>query len=123
MVLIVVLRRALMGLFTTDAQVIAIGSEIMFLIALSQPVQADQFIISGGLRGTGDTKTTAVITLVTVLGFRSLIAILLINVLDLGLWGAWIALVVDQVIRTVLVALRFRSGAWKRIKLRESGAS
>lgn len=123
MVLIVVLRRALMGLFTTDAQVIAIGSEIMFLIALSQPVQADQFIISGGLRGAGDTKTTAVITLVTVLGFRSLIAILLINVLDLGLWGAWIALVVDQVIRTVLVALRFRSGAWKRIKLRESGVS
>lgn len=119
MVLIAVFRRALMGLFTTDAEVIAIGCEIMFLIALSQSLQADQFIVSGGLRGAGDTKFTAYVTMITVLCVRSLSAILMIDVLNWGLWGAWIALLVDQILRTLLISLRFHNGKWKRVKFKE----
>lgn len=113
--LVILLRRVVMGVFTPDAAVIAMGSEILFLIALSQPIQADQFIVSGGLRGAGDTKYNAFVTLVTVLGVRAMLAVLLINVFGLELWGAWIALVCDQVLRTVLSYLRFRSGVWKTI--------
>lgn len=123
MVLVVLFRRGILGLFTTDTEVIAIGCEIMFLIALCQPLQSDQFIVAGGLRGAGDTKFTAITTLITILGARSLIAILLINLLNWGLWGAWIALLADQLIRTVLVSLRFHSGAWKRIKFKEKSFS
>ncbi len=112
-VLVILIRRAIMSVFTTDGAVIAMGSEILILIALSQPIQADQFIISGGLRGAGDTKFTAFATLVTVLGVRALLAVVLINVFGLELWGAWIALVCDQILRTVMSYCRFRSGVWK----------
>lgn len=123
MVILIILRNTIVSLFTTDAGVIAIGSEIMFLIALSQPIQSDQFIVSGGLRGAGDTRFTALSTLVTVLCMRNLIALLLIKVFGLELWGAWIALIADQVLRTTLVVLRFRSGVWKRMKFKESKSS
>ena len=120
MVLIVLLRSAIVGLFTTDAAVIAMGAEIMFLIALSLPVQTDSFVISGGLRGAGDTRFTAMSMMITVLIVRSILAVLLVTVLGWELWGAWIALIADIVIRGVLVYFRFRSGVWKGIKFKEA---
>lgn len=120
MIIVILLRGDIVGLFTTDASVIATGSEIMFLVALLQPIQSDQFILTGSLRGAGDTRFTALAMLVTVLGVRSALALLLINVFELGLWGAWFSIVADQVVRTGLVVYRFRSGAWKRIKFKEA---
>ena len=32
-----------------------------------------------------------------------------------GLWGAWIALMLDQVLRTVLMAARYGTGKWVQI--------
>jgi Na+-driven multidrug efflux pump len=42
---------------------------------------------------------------------------LAIYVLGWGLQGAWLGFVVDQMIRSLLVLLRFNSGKWKRIKV------
>jgi Na+-driven multidrug efflux pump len=90
----------------------------MLFVAFLQPFQGSQFIIAGGLRGAGDTKTTAMITFITVLLVRPGVAILLVNATRLGLYGAWIALACDQMLRTVLVFGRYKSGKWKTIKLK-----
>ena len=119
MALILILRKGIVGLFTTDGAVIAMGAEIMFLIALSLPIQTDSFVISGGLRGAGDTKFTAMSTLVTVLIIRSILATLMVTVWGWELWGAWIALLADLMIRAGMIHLRYRSGVWKGIKLKE----
>lgn len=119
-VLILLLRRGIVGLFTTDAAVIATGAEIMFLIALSLPIQTDSFVIAGGLRGAGDTRFTAMSMLVTVLVVRSVVAALSVHVLGWELWGAWIALMADLLVRAVMVYCRYRSGVWKNIKFKEA---
>ena len=119
MVLIIVLRSVIVGLFTTDAVVIAMGAEIMFLIALGLPVQTDSFVITGGLRGAGDTRFTAMAVLVTVLIVRSVLATLLVTVLGWELWGAWIAFLVDLLARATMIYFRYYSGVWKGIKFRE----
>ena len=62
-------------------------------------------------------KSTAKITTVTVLLVRPVVAMLLVNA-GLDLYGAWIALVCDQLLRTALVFLRYKSGKWKLIKLK-----
>ncbi len=117
MALMALFNEQIIGLFKNDPAIVGLGAPILFLLAASQPFQADQFIVTGGLRGAGDTRFPAVVMAVTVLGVRSLLAILLINVFHLGLWGAWIALVADQCLRTVLVAFRYRNGKWKRLAL------
>lgn len=119
-VVIMLLRSTIVGLFTTDAAVIATGAEIMFLIALSLPIQTDSFVISGGLRGAGDTRFTAVSMLITVLIVRSILATLMVTVLGWELWGAWIALIADILVRGILVYCRYRSGVWKKVKLKEA---
>ncbi|MBQ4382640.1 MAG: MATE family efflux transporter [Oscillospiraceae bacterium] len=114
-VLIIIFRRQLIGLYNETPEVIALGADILFLLAFSQPFQTDQFITSGGLRGAGDTRYTALVIAVTVLGVRSGLGLLTVRVLDWSLWGAWIALLADQMLRTVLMILRYNSGKWKSI--------
>ncbi len=111
---LVLFNEQIIGAYNKTPEVIAAGAQILLLLAASQPFQADQFIVSGGLRGAGDTRFTAVIILITVIGVRSGLGILMVTILDWGLWGAWIALVCDQLLRTLLMALRYRSGKWKK---------
>jgi putative MATE family efflux protein len=107
----------IVGLYNSDPEIIRIGGQIMLFVAFLQPFQGSQFIIAGGLRGAGDTKATAMITFATVLLVRPTVAILLVNT-ALGLYGAWIALACDQMMRTALVFGRYKSGKWKTIKLK-----
>ena len=108
---------AIVSLYNKSPEVIEMGGRIMLFVAFLQPFQTSQFIIAGGLRGAGDTKSTAKITTVTVLLVRPIVAVILVNA-GLDLYGAWIALACDQLLRTALVFLRYKSGKWKLIKLK-----
>jgi len=107
----------IVSLYTDDLYVISKGAKILMLVALIQPFQSSQFILAGALRGAGDTRATAIIMFLTVLLIRPGAAIFAINVLGLGLEGAWLALIADQLVRSLLVLLRFNSGKWKSIKV------
>ena len=110
--------REIVGAYNSDAEIIRIGARIMLIVALLQPFQSSQFIIAGGLRGAGDTRTTALITFITVLLVRPVTAILLIR-MGFGLYGAWFGMAADQILRSALVLGRYHSGKWKTIKLKE----
>ncbi len=110
----------IVGLYNSDPEIIRVGGRIMLFVAFLQPFQSSQFIIAGGLRGAGDTRTTAIITTITVLFIRPIVTVVLIS-LNFGLYGAWIALACDQLIRSGLVLARYRSGKWKMIKLKNEG--
>lgn len=53
----------IVGLYNSNPEIIRIGGHIMLIVAFLQPFQSSQFIVAGGLRGAGDTRTTAMITL------------------------------------------------------------
>ena len=116
-VLVVVFRSKIVGIYNSTPEVIAAGSAILLLIGCAQPIQAEQFIISGGLRGAGDTRFSAMVTAVTVLLIRSGLATLTIRVFGWGLWGAWIAMLSDQIVRTLLMYYRYSTGKWARMAL------
>ncbi len=105
-------------LYTSDTGIINAASDVLKLIAIIQPFQASQFILAGGLRGAGDTMWTLVSTGVGVLGVRNLAAFVLVSYMGWGLTGAWVALIIDQLVRWVLIKLRVRTGKWKYVKLR-----
>jgi len=107
----------IVGLYNSDPAIIEMGGRIMLFVAFLQPFQSSQFIIAGGLRGAGDTKTTAMITFITVLLVRPIVAIVMVN-LGFGLYGAWFAMACDQLLRSTLVLGRYQSGKWKLIKLK-----
>jgi putative MATE family efflux protein len=109
---------ALTALYTDDPSVIKESITIMKIVALIQPFQASAFALSGGLRGAGDTVSTLIVTMIGVLIIRLGVAYILINIVGMGLTGAWIAMLLDQVTRWMGITIRYRTGKWKTIKLK-----
>ena len=111
------LGKPIVSLYTNEAEVIKQGARILMYVALVQPLQSSQFILAGALRGAGDTRATAIISFITILIIRPVLAAYTIHILGWGLDGAWLALLADQAIRSLLVLFRFNSGKWKSIKV------
>ena len=105
-------------LYTDAPEVISEGTRILKLMAFIMPFQTSQLIISGGLRGAGDTVWTLVSTLIGVVFIRLILSYYFVLVLDIGLFGAWLAVLVDQFIRWILIVIRFKTNKWKYITIR-----
>lgn len=113
-----ILGEPIVSLYSNEAIVIHQGAKILMFVALIQPFQASQFILAGALRGAGDTKATAIVIFVTTLLVRPILAIVMIHVLNWGLYGAWVALVCDQLLRSLMIWIRYHSGKWQTLKLK-----
>ena len=79
--------------------------------------QITQVIFSGCLRGAGDTRYTALVSLISVAFIRPFAGWLFCYPLALGLFGAWLGLAFDQIMRFILTWVRFRRGRWTNIKI------
>lgn len=110
--------RQIAMLYSSDPDVISQAALALMIIAIVQPMQSTQFILSGSLRGAGDTKWPLYSTLIGMWGIRVALAHLFINSFGWGIAGAWIATACDQTIRSIVILLRYRSGRWKRIRIR-----
>lgn len=111
------LGRYVVLLYTDDPSVISMSSGVLKLMALAQPFLVTNFITAGALRGAGDTRWAMYITFCGVWGVRVVVAYLLAIRLNMGLYGAWVGMVLDMAARTGLLTLRYRSGHWKKIKV------
>jgi len=114
---IVVLRRPLVSLFTTDPQTLLMAIDVMLMVALFQPFQTSSVVISGCLRGAGDTRYVAGVMLLCVAVIRPVLAYVSIYVLGFGLVGAWASSLIDMIVRLACVYHRFSGGKWYTIKV------
>jgi len=107
-------RSQFVALYTSEAEVIRLGSGLMLFIACGQAFQAVSIVLSGALRGAGDTRYTLLMMVVGVWVGRVGVGWLMGIVLGLGLYGVWLGWAVDFVSRAILIVLRFRSGRWQK---------
>jgi Na+-driven multidrug efflux pump len=104
-------------LYTSDPDVIRLSSVALQVIGFTQVFQSAQYVLSGALRGAGDTKFNMQVALWGVIIFRIIVTGIFIFVFHWGLFGAWLALALDQIFRSSLFAFRFRQGRWKSIRV------
>ncbi len=117
-VVFITLNWRIFWLFTQDDQaVLDYGKIIMPLTALIVFLQIAQVICAGALRGAGDTKYTAMVSLLSIAIMRPVCGYLFCNIIGWGLIGAWISLCFDQTVRLVLYMPRVKKGKWTQIRL------
>lgn len=116
-VLMFAFRRPLVSLYTDEAAIIAMATGVMLLVGVLQPFQSSFQIYAGALRGAGDSLYPAISLAVGILGIRPLASYLLIHVAGWGLFGAWVALLIDQCARFFLIRARYRAGKWTHIQV------
>ncbi len=109
--------RGIFSLFTDDPVILNYGVMIMDFIAFIVIFQISQVIYNGCLRGGGDTRYVALISLISVAFIRPFSGWLFVYPLHMGLTGAWIGLLLDQFVRLVLSWQRFRHDKWLSIKI------
>ncbi len=114
--------RNIVGIYNDTQEIIDTGGKVLLMVAFMQPFQNSTFILAGALRGAGDTRFPALVTFFSVFIVRSVFSVLLVTYLGFGLWGAWIALILDQLLRFVLISMRYRSGKWVSIRINASAA-
>ena len=104
-------------MFTTEEEVITTGSYLILILAVITFAQMSQFVLSGALRGAGDSKYVAIVALFTVGILRPGLAWIFAFPMGLGLIGIWLAFLTDQVIRLILNYTRFATAKWVHIRL------
>ncbi len=107
----------LLALFTNDLSVIAAGVVPLRTAGLVQPALAVGFILSGGLRGAGDTSWPLYSRLMTTWGVRLPLALILVVYAGFGLGGIWLAMCTDFTVQALLALWRFNSGRWQQIQV------
>lgn len=113
----IVLRRELIMLFNSEEHIVSLGAKILIIVAFTTHFQTAQAVFLSCLRVSGDTKFVALISFISVGLIRPALAFFLCFTMDLGLFGAWIALFIDQGLRFILSKYRFKSEKWTLIKI------
>jgi MATE family multidrug resistance protein len=107
----------LLRIFTDETDVLSLGRPLLLIGALFQLFDAVAIISDGALRGAGDTRWPFVIEIALGWGLFLPLAWLLAVTLEGGLTGAWLGGLIHILVLALVLVLRFRSGAWKRIRI------
>lgn len=103
----------LLGLFTTDQEVIRLGVVFLRIAGVSQIPLAMVLVLQGALRGAGDTRFILRVTTLGIWGVRLPVSA------AAAWWGlsvayVWWAFLLDWVVRMIVLQWRFRSPRWER---------
>ena len=107
----------LAGFGLTDPTVVAIGRQLLRYLAVSGLFITVALTYTGGLQGTGDTKSPLFITLVAQIAVPLGLCLYLQATNQLQASGIWLAIVFGHLTRAVLSAMRFHQGKWKHIRV------
>lgn len=112
--IVCLLRRQIMGLFTKDEAIIAMGASVILADLLLDAGRSRNLVLVGSLRAAGDVRFPLYIGLFSMWAFSVGVSWILGIGLGWGLVGIWIGLGLDECFRAVGMQIRWRTGAWKR---------
>lgn len=109
-----IFRHGLIGMFTKDPEIIAAGASIFLLSIVLEPGRTFNMVIINSLRAAGDARFPVLMGVLSMWGVSVPLAYALGVHFGMGLLGIWIAFVVDEWLRGVIMLLRWRSRAWEK---------
>ncbi|MDY0402641.1 MATE family efflux transporter [Sulfurovum sp.] len=102
--------------FTDDAQTIKEASLYLRIVGLSQIPLAFNFVLSGALRGAGDTKRTLRINLISLWVVRIIPAYILSWYFE-DILFVYLAMISDTFVKAVWLWKTFDKGKWQKIRI------
>jgi Na+-driven multidrug efflux pump len=110
------LPRQLLAVFGMDEPaVVDIGVQLLRVLSVSGLFIAVALTYTGGLQGTGDTKSPLYISIVSQIIVPLGICFLIQRFGHLDPLDIWLAILVGHATRSALSVIRFRQGNWRRI--------
>ena len=110
-VILLLTRRFTLGLFTSDQNVIALGSEMMLYMSTFYVTYVPIEIFSGAIKGAGDSVAPMLITLIGICVFRVAWVLILIPIWH-NLFTLAISYPVSWVLTSAIFFLYYFKGGW-----------
>ena len=108
--------RTLLGAFGMhDAAVLAIGTQLLRVLSVSGLFITVALTFTGGLQGTGDTRSPLYISIVSQVLIPLGICFVMQQIGTLQPIHIWIAILIGHATRCTLSVLRFNQGKWRTI--------
>ena len=101
----------------TDPLVTSLGVELLRYLSLSGLFITVALCYTGGLQGTGDTRSPLYISIVSQIVIPVGLCTLLQSMRPLHAADIWIAIVIGHFTRALLSLIRFRQGRWRQISV------
>ena len=73
------------------------------------------FTLPNTLRAAADVKITMVLSIISMWVFRFGFSYLLTMVFHMGIFGVWLAMTIDWLVRGIFFVCRYKSGRWQKI--------
>jgi putative MATE family efflux protein len=110
--LVALLAPWLLGLFTHDPVIIAVGVTLMRIGIVLEPGRVFNLVVINSLRATGDARYPVLMGALSMWGVLVFGSWLLGTYFDLGLTGVWIAMTLDEWLRGLMMYRRWRQRKW-----------
>jgi putative MATE family efflux protein len=98
-----------------DPAVLQIGTQLLRVLSLSGFFIATALTYTGGLQGTGDTKSPLYISIISQIVIPLSICFVIKQLTTLQPIHIWIAILIGHVTRCTLSIIRFNQGKWRSI--------
>jgi len=96
---------------------VEIGVQLLRILSVSGIFVSVALTYTGGLQGTGDTKSPLFISIISQVVIPLGICFILRQTIGLEPWHIWTAILAGHIARCVLSMWRFHQGKWRNIKV------
>lgn len=111
------MRDAILTLFTQQPEILALAGSLMMGSILLEAGRVFNLIFISALKGAGDIKFPVQMGILSMWGLGVVFSYLLGIHWGYGVFGAWMAIALDEWFRGIIMAVRWRSQVWLKYKL------
>lgn len=110
--LLFVFAPEMMRLFTDDDEVIRLGTTVLRMVALSEPIFGVAIVIEGIMQGVGKTVTPFVFNVIGMWGIRIVGTFICTTFFSLGLVSAWACMIFHNIVLFFMFLVHWKRGKW-----------
>lgn len=109
---IAVFSEELLGIFTENTEIIKVASILILLALILEPGRAINLVVISSLKAAGDVQFPVILGILSMWGVSVTLAYLLGIHFGMGLAGIWIAFIIDEWFRGILMIWRWNKRKW-----------
>ncbi|MET0404573.1 MAG: MATE family efflux transporter [Cystobacter sp.] len=114
---VIAVRKPLVGLFTTNADILQLTASVLLLSLLLETGRSFNLVLVNALRATGDARFTATMAFLSMVCMSLPLGYVLVFHFNLGLPGIWLTIAADEWTRGLSFWYRWKSRAWEKKSL------
>ena len=103
----------ILGIFTTNSEILRLGKQILFIDIFLELGRTVNMVIIRGMQASGDIKFPVIVGIVSMWSVSALFAYIFAITFKMGLHGVWLAMMLDEILRGIILYIRWKRGSWR----------